>query len=103
MFRGGPSDQLAYGSAAAMGYWLYMYESFAEMVDLAANPDRPANRSFAGCEELPSGPLEADCPRPAPCSIECLVAWYLNARDIKFNIEWSWDQGLLRWSGVEGG
>ncbi|OLN96503.1 hypothetical protein CCHL11_00582, partial [Colletotrichum chlorophyti] len=96
----GPTDQIAYGSAAAMGHWLYMYDRFQQMVDMAATPTRPAMRDWSGCEDLPSGPLASDCPRAAPCSIECLVAWYLDARGVDFHIEWGWDQSVLRWVDV---
>uniref|UniRef100_L2FR27 Bulb-type lectin domain-containing protein n=1 Tax=Colletotrichum fructicola (strain Nara gc5) TaxID=1213859 RepID=L2FR27_COLFN len=41
-----------------------------------------------------------DCPRPAPCSIECLVAWYLDARGVDFRIEWGWEQNPLRWKDI---
>ncbi len=92
----GSTDQLAYGSAAAMDHWLSMHRDFALLVDLAANPERPALRDFSGCEDLPSGPAPSDCPRPAPCSIECLVAWYLDSRGLSFAVEWGWEQGLLR-------
>lgn len=96
----GPTDQIAYGNAASMQQWLYMYDRFAQMVDLASNPDRPALRDFSGCEDMPSGPLASDCPRPAPCSIECLVAWYLDARGVDFRIEWGWEQNPLRWKDI---
>jgi hypothetical protein len=97
----GPTDQIAYGSPAAMAHWLHMYRSFTDMVDLAANADRPAFRDFSGCEDLPSGPAPSDCPNPAPCSMECLVAWYLEARGVQFNIEWGWEQNLLRKEDIE--
>ncbi|KXH46350.1 hypothetical protein CSIM01_11742 [Colletotrichum simmondsii] len=96
----GPTDQIAYGSAAAMGHWLYMYDRFQQMVDLAATPSRPALRDFSGCEVMPSGPLASDCPTPAPCSIECLVAWFLEARGVDFHIEWGWEQNPLRWKDI---
>ncbi|KAF6818310.1 hypothetical protein CSOJ01_01951 [Colletotrichum sojae] len=96
----GVSDQIAYGSVASMQHWLNMYDRFAQMVDLAANPDRPAMRDFSGCEDLPTGPLASDCPRPAPCSIECLVAWYLDARGLDFRVEWGWEQNVLRWKDI---
>ncbi|KAH0427351.1 hypothetical protein CcaCcLH18_09734 [Colletotrichum camelliae] len=96
----GPTDQIAYGNAASMQQWLYMYDRFAQMVDLASSPDRPALRDFSGCEDMPSGPLASDCPRPAPCSIECLVAWYLDARGVDFRIEWGWEQNPLRWKDI---
>lgn len=79
-----------------MGHWLRMYDQFAQMVHLAVNPDRPAFRDFSGCEVLPSGPLVNDCVEPAPCSIECLVAWYLESQGIKYRVEWEWEQNLLR-------
>ncbi|GJC82812.1 hypothetical protein ColLi_05650 [Colletotrichum liriopes] len=93
----GPTDQIAYGSAAAMGHWLYMYDRFQQMVELAGSPSGPALHDFSGCEVLPPGPLASDCPKPAPCSIECLVAWFLDARGVEFHIEWGWEQNLLRW------
>ncbi|KAF9879432.1 hypothetical protein CkaCkLH20_02975 [Colletotrichum karsti] len=96
----GPTDQIAYGTPASMQHWLYMHDRFAQMVDLASNPDRPALRDFSGCEDMPSGPLASDCPRPAPCSIECLVAWYLDARGVDFRIEWGWEQNPLRWKDI---
>ncbi|TEA13034.1 hypothetical protein C8034_v005277 [Colletotrichum sidae] len=96
----GPTDQIAYGTPAAMQHWLYMYDRFAQMVDLAANPSRPAMRDFSGCETLPTGPLPGDCEVSAPCSIECLVAWYLDARGVDFRIEWGWEQNVLRWKDI---
>ncbi|GKT42424.1 uncharacterized protein ColSpa_02605 [Colletotrichum spaethianum] len=93
----GPTDQIAYGSAAAMGHWLYMYDRFHQMVELAASPSGPALHDFSGCEVLPPSPLASDCPKPAPCSIECLVAWFLDARGLDFHVEWGWEQNLLRW------
>ncbi|TIC96198.1 hypothetical protein CH35J_008637 [Colletotrichum higginsianum] len=96
----GPSDQIAYGSAAAMGHWLYMYDRFKQMVDLAADASRPALRDFSGCEVMPSGPLASDCKKPAPCSIECLVGWFLDARGVDFHIEWGWQQSLWRWRDI---
>lgn len=83
-----------------MGHWLYMYDRFQQMVDLAATPSRPALRDFSGCEVMPSGPLASDCPTPAPCSIECLVAWFLEARSVDFHIEWGWEQNPLRWKDI---
>ncbi|KAK1573835.1 uncharacterized protein LY79DRAFT_593716 [Colletotrichum navitas] len=96
----GPTDQIAYGSATAMAHWLYMYDRFHQMVDLAGSPSGPAQRDFSGCEEMPRSPLASDCPRPAPCSIECLVAWYLDARGVNFRIEWGWEHNLLRWRDI---
>ncbi|KAK2064742.1 hypothetical protein LY76DRAFT_500975 [Colletotrichum caudatum] len=93
----GPTDQIAYGSATAMSHWLHMYERFHQMVDLAGRPSGAALRDFSGCEDMPLGPLASDCPRPAPCSIECQVAWYLDARGVDFRIEWGWDHNLSRW------
>ncbi|KAM4057790.1 hypothetical protein HRG_009410 [Hirsutella rhossiliensis] len=92
----GSTDQIAYGSPAAMGHWLSMYQGFAEMVGLASNPSRPAYRDFSGCEALPTGPNPGDCADPAPCSIECLVAWYLESRGISFGVEWGWNEDLVR-------
>ncbi|KAK1566384.1 uncharacterized protein LY79DRAFT_96733 [Colletotrichum navitas] len=97
----GPTDQVAYGSALAMSHWLYMYDNFHQMVELAGSPSGPAMRDFSGCEVMPLTPLARDCPTPAPCSIECLVAWYLDARGVDFRIEWGWDHGLLRWKDIE--
>jgi hypothetical protein len=85
-----------------MGHWLSMYRDFAQVVDLAANPTRPAFRDFSGCEDLPTGPRPEDCPRPAPCSIECIVAWYLESVGVRFSVEWGWDQNLLREPKPEG-
>lgn len=80
-----------------MQHWLDMFASFPQMVDLAGNTSRPALRDFAGCEILPWGPTTPQCNAPAGCSIECLVAWYLSARGIKFRVEWEWGQNILRW------
>ncbi|EFQ26644.1 uncharacterized protein GLRG_02464 [Colletotrichum graminicola M1.001] len=96
----GPTDQIAYGSATAMSHWLYMYDRFHQMVALAGSPSGLALRDFSGCEEMPRSPLASDCPRPAPCSIECLVAWYLDARGVDFRIEWGWDHNLFRWKDI---
>ncbi|KAK2018238.1 hypothetical protein LZ32DRAFT_599654 [Colletotrichum eremochloae] len=96
----GPTDQIAYGSATAMSHWLYMYDRFAQMVDLAGSPSGAAMRDFSGCEVMPQGPLASDCANPAPCSIECLVAWYLDARGVDFHIEWGWDHNLFRWKDI---
>src|SRR5688500_17408538 len=79
-----------------MSNWLHMYDSFAQMVDLASNPNRFAHRDFSGCDVLPSGPNPADCAVPVPCSIECFISWYLESRGVKFTIDWEWDQGLMR-------
>ncbi|KAK1982563.1 hypothetical protein LZ30DRAFT_590336 [Colletotrichum cereale] len=93
----GPTDQIAYGSATAMSHWLWMYDRFHQMMDLAGSPSGPAQRDFSGCEVMPRSPLASDCPKPAPCSIECLAAWYLDARDVNFHVEWGWEHNLLLW------
>lgn len=96
----GPTDQIAYGKPTSMLHWLHMHERFTQMVDLASNPDRPAMRDFSGCEAMPNGPLASDCPSPAPCSIECLVSWYLDARGVDFRIEWGWEHFPFRWKDI---
>lgn len=99
----GPSDQLAYGSAAAMNLWLSMHRDFPAIVGLASNSQTGAARDFSGCENLPSGPAAEECGRAAPCSIECMVAWYLEAVGVRSAVEWRWNQGLLRaQTGVDG-
>ena len=79
-----------------MAHYLNMYEDFPEIVSLAANSDRPAYRDFSGCEVVPSGPRPEDCPKPTPCSIECIVAWYLESKGVEFEIEWGWNQIIKR-------
>ncbi|KAK2000410.1 hypothetical protein LX36DRAFT_668743 [Colletotrichum falcatum] len=93
----GPTDQVVYGSAVAMSHWLYMHDRLHQMVDLAGTPSGSAMRDFSGCEVLPRSPLASDCPKPVPCSIECLVAWYLDARGVDFRIERGWEHGVFRW------
>ncbi|PHH66652.1 hypothetical protein CDD81_6489 [Ophiocordyceps australis] len=46
----GPTDQIAYGSPAAMGHWLSMYHYFPQIVHLASNRERPAHRDFSGSQ-----------------------------------------------------
>lgn len=73
-----------------MAHWLSMYRGFEETVTMAAERSRPAHRDFSGCEVLPTGP------EPAPCSIECLVAWYRDSRGISIGVERRWNQNLVR-------
>ena len=79
-----------------MSHWLSMYRDFTQMIDLAANPSRGAYRDVSGCEDIPKGPTPAECGRSAPCSIECLVAWYIESKGLSFIVEWGWAQNLHR-------
>ena len=90
----GTTDQFAYGPKAAMLVWLDMYAHFRQL--LREGTDEVAYRGFSGCEALPGGTKREDCTDWAPCSIECLVAYYLGLRGIQYEVVWDWRMHTLR-------
>jgi hypothetical protein len=87
---------MAYGSPSAMHIWFSFYNYFATLVQESSNGDSIAFRSFSGCEVLPSSPSVKECKTAAPCSIECIVAYYLGATGIDYEVEVGWKVKLLR-------
>jgi len=91
-----------YGGMTAAMTWFSLFTRFDELM-LQAQPGR-AYQSFTYCPmaEFPTMGHNATCTKPGSCVIECIVSYYLKLMGVQVEIDWTWDQDILRQVGGGG-
>jgi len=89
-----------YGGMTAAMTWFNLFNRFDDLM-IQAQPGH-AYQSFTSCPiaDFPTIGHNATCARPRPCDIECIVSYYLRLMGVEVEVEYTWDQDVLRGGSV---
>jgi hypothetical protein len=88
----GATSDIVYGNSTAMEKWFNIYMDFIPKVNGGRTPHQSESGlgSFSGIDTAPLEPAPEDYPHFIPCSSECILAWYLEKEEFRFNVSWEW-------------
>ena len=94
LLRTGSTDQMAYGQASAMWTYLNMYPGFKSTLEMSKSNPGP----FEGFASSSSHDV-FDVPDKERCPIECLTEYWLYLNGLTVQVDWRWQQSLMRSDG----
>ncbi|GAB7338396.1 hypothetical protein MBLNU457_4690t1 [Dothideomycetes sp. NU457] len=96
------TDQVMYGGMTAAMTWFNLFTRFDDLM-IQAQPGH-AYQSFTFCPmaDFPTTGHNATCAKPQSCVIECIVSYYLRLMGVVVELEWTWDQDVLRGGSITG-
>ncbi|CAF0776386.1 unnamed protein product [Adineta ricciae] len=91
--RMGTTDQIAYGRASAMWIYMNMYTGIRSMLTMAKDP-AVMPQGFATHQHNKWQASDKEI-----CAVECLVAHWMYLNGISMEVDWRWQQNLIRQDG----
>jgi hypothetical protein len=91
--RTGTNDQIAYGRASAMWTYINMYTGLRSMLTMTKEPTAMIE-GFATHQHNKFQPTDKE-----RCSVECYVTYWMYLNGVSLEIDWRWQQNLIRSNG----